>query len=73
MEGLWNLRTFNKAVVNLGVIGPAFFVSASLFLAIITGGTFTLGTHTLAYWEGIIYGLVGITVSIYSFFVVNKD
>lgn len=60
-----------SGVMNLIVIGPCFFIAATMGLAIITGGTFTVGTHLLMYWEGIVYSIVGLVASCYAFYVYN--
>ena len=62
---------FHKAVMNLGIIGPCFFLAATMGIAVATGGTFTIGTHVLAYWEAIFYALTGLFLTTYAFIKTN--
>lgn len=68
-------KTLNKMIesgtMNLIIIGPCFFLAATMGLAIITGGTFTVGTHMLMFWEGITYSIFGLIASLYAFYIYN--
>ena len=43
------------------ILGSILFLSFSMGLAVLNGTTFVLGTHVLAYWEAIIYSVLGVT------------
>lgn len=62
-----NLEVIDKFVINMGIIGPCFFIASTMLLAVLFGGTFTVGTHVLMYWEAIVYGVVGIAATSYAF------
>ena len=64
-------KVLESGVMNLFIIGPCFFIAATMGMAIITGGTFTVGTHLLMYWEGITYSVIGVIASLYAFIKYN--
>lgn len=70
----WSTIVYN-IVLNLFIIGPCFFLASTMGLAVLTGGTFTIGTHMLMYWEAIVYSVTGMALTLYAFinFNFNKE
>jgi hypothetical protein len=54
-------------VNNILIRGPILFLCFTMVLHVVTGGSFTIGTHLLELHEAIILGTLGIITAIVSF------
>lgn len=61
-----------RGALNLGLLGPTFFLGVTMILAMVMGGPFTVGTHALTIMEALFYGLSCITLSILGYGYINK-
>lgn len=59
-------------ILDVVILGSVLFLSFSMGLAVLNGGSFMLGTHALMFWEALTYSTLGIIGSTTGYYLLHK-